>query len=234
MLYAGEQFDTDAQHYYNRARWYDPLNGRFNRTDLFFGNLQDPQSLHKYLYCHANPVNATDPSGKLFSNRTYGIFVHAAIGRHFVAGGPGRFSDAQINTILGTNLTFVGIQRPDLVDTGLSMMSMNTCEVYEIKPVGEHIFGIATLAYYLAVLNSLDPAGRTWIPGLTYMPPSIIPIKTTAFAIVYPPLAGVIHYQVVNLKPAIALVTAYALYRVAMEISISVQLKMLSPGLALI
>jgi len=25
--------------------------------------LQDPQSLHKYLYCHANPVNNIDPSG---------------------------------------------------------------------------------------------------------------------------------------------------------------------------
>jgi len=24
LLYAGEYFNTDAQHYYNRARWYDP------------------------------------------------------------------------------------------------------------------------------------------------------------------------------------------------------------------
>ena len=67
LLYTGEQFDSDAQQYYNRARWYDPLNGRFNRTDPFFGNLQDPQSLHKYLYCHANPVNNIDPSGKFYS-----------------------------------------------------------------------------------------------------------------------------------------------------------------------
>jgi hypothetical protein len=27
----------------------------------------DPQSLHKYLYCHANPVNAIDPSGQFFT-----------------------------------------------------------------------------------------------------------------------------------------------------------------------
>lgn len=26
--------------------------------------MQDPQSLHKYLYCHANPVNGIDPSGE--------------------------------------------------------------------------------------------------------------------------------------------------------------------------
>ena len=34
--------------------------------DPFAGNNQDPQSLHKYLYCHANPVNAIDPSGEFF------------------------------------------------------------------------------------------------------------------------------------------------------------------------
>jgi RHS repeat-associated protein len=66
LLYAGEYFDANAQMYYNRARWYNPLNGRFNRTDPFAGNMQDPQSLHKYLYCHANPINNIDPSG-LFS-----------------------------------------------------------------------------------------------------------------------------------------------------------------------
>ena len=63
MLYAGEHFDTDSQNYYLRARWYDSLSGRFNRMDPFPGNNQDPQSLHKYLYCHANPINGIDLSG---------------------------------------------------------------------------------------------------------------------------------------------------------------------------
>jgi hypothetical protein len=31
--------------------------------DPFFGNTGDPQSLHKYLYAHGDPINATDPSG---------------------------------------------------------------------------------------------------------------------------------------------------------------------------
>jgi len=56
-------FDFDSQHYYNRARWYNPYNGRFNRMDPFAGSPQDPLSLHKYLYCYANPINAIDPSG---------------------------------------------------------------------------------------------------------------------------------------------------------------------------
>ena len=64
LLYAGEMFDFDNQHYYNRARWYNPYNGRFNRTDPFAGNTQDPQSLHKYLYAHANPINNVDPTGQ--------------------------------------------------------------------------------------------------------------------------------------------------------------------------
>ena len=65
LLYAGEQYDVDAQMYYLRARYYNPSNGLFNRMDPFAGNNQDPQSLHKYLYCHANPVNAIDPSGEM-------------------------------------------------------------------------------------------------------------------------------------------------------------------------
>ena len=63
LLYAGEQFDTDAQQYYLRARYYNQNNGRFNQMDNYAGDTVDPQSLHKYLYCHANPINVIDPSG---------------------------------------------------------------------------------------------------------------------------------------------------------------------------
>jgi RHS repeat-associated protein len=65
MLYAGEHFDTDSQNYYLRARWYDSLSGRFNRIDPFAGNNKDPQSLHKYLYAHCNPINRIDPAGEM-------------------------------------------------------------------------------------------------------------------------------------------------------------------------
>ena len=63
LLYSGEQFDTGLQNYYLRARYYNQSNGRFNRLDPFAGSRQDPQSLHKYAYCHNEPVNGTDPSG---------------------------------------------------------------------------------------------------------------------------------------------------------------------------
>jgi len=65
LLYSGEQFDNNLQQYYLRARYYDQNNGRFNRIDPYSGNQQDPQSLHKYLYAHANPCNYIDPSGRM-------------------------------------------------------------------------------------------------------------------------------------------------------------------------
>jgi RHS repeat-associated protein len=63
FLYSGEQFDSKIGQQYLRARYYDPATGRFNRLDPFFGNLSDPQSFHKYLYCHADPVTMVDPTG---------------------------------------------------------------------------------------------------------------------------------------------------------------------------
>ena len=65
MLYSGEQFDPNLQMQYLRARYYDQNNGRFNRVDPFAGNNSDPQSLHKYAYCHGNPVMGIDPSGNM-------------------------------------------------------------------------------------------------------------------------------------------------------------------------
>lgn len=71
LLYAGEQFDPGLQMEYLRARYYDQDNGRFNRLDPFEGNSEDPQSLHKYAYAHADPVNGIDPNGEM----ALGVFL---------------------------------------------------------------------------------------------------------------------------------------------------------------
>ena len=78
MLYSGEQTDRTGMQYL-RARYYDPANGRFNRVDPFAGNFDDPQSLHKYLYVHGDPVNGVDPSGLFYdlSGVTTGLYVGA-------------------------------------------------------------------------------------------------------------------------------------------------------------
>ena len=49
---------------YLRARYYSPQTGQFNRLDPFFGNLDDPLSLHKYAYVHGDPISGVDPSGE--------------------------------------------------------------------------------------------------------------------------------------------------------------------------
>ena len=92
LLYAGEQFDPGLQMEYLRARYYDQDNGRFNRLDPFEGNSEDPQSLHKYAYCHVDPVNGIDPSGNMFEGlylylqmatvnfmTTYGVYSSAIV-----------------------------------------------------------------------------------------------------------------------------------------------------------
>jgi hypothetical protein len=48
----------------SRARYFNPNTGRFWTADEDgHGDQEDPLTLHKYLYCLANPVNNRDPSG---------------------------------------------------------------------------------------------------------------------------------------------------------------------------
>ena len=61
--YCGEQFDETSGLYYLRARYMDTSTGRFISQDTYQGTINDPVSLHKYLYANANPVTYSDPSG---------------------------------------------------------------------------------------------------------------------------------------------------------------------------
>ncbi len=73
-LYRGERFDADLGLYHLRARSYDPNRGRFTTADPFPGYIDEPVSLHKYLYANADPVNFIDPSG-MASLAEYGALV---------------------------------------------------------------------------------------------------------------------------------------------------------------
>jgi len=63
-LYRAEQYDSDLGLYYLRARYYNPLTGRFLSRDPKDGSAFDPKTLHKYLYVGSNPVNYVDPRGR--------------------------------------------------------------------------------------------------------------------------------------------------------------------------
>jgi RHS repeat-associated protein len=62
-LYRGEQYDSDLKLYYLRARYLNPLSGRFLTRDPKPGVPLRPQRWHRYLYAQADPVNRIDPTG---------------------------------------------------------------------------------------------------------------------------------------------------------------------------
>ncbi|WP_113672604.1 RHS repeat-associated core domain-containing protein [Vallitalea guaymasensis] len=61
--YCGEYLDKETGNIYLRARYYNPIVGRFVTEDSYSGQANDPLSLNLYTYCHNNPVMFVDPSG---------------------------------------------------------------------------------------------------------------------------------------------------------------------------
>lgn len=58
FLYTGEIYDAAVGQYYLRARFYNPLLGRFHQEDDRYDD-----GLNLYAYCRNNPVMYADPSG---------------------------------------------------------------------------------------------------------------------------------------------------------------------------
>ncbi|WP_354092879.1 RHS repeat-associated core domain-containing protein [Clostridium gasigenes] len=58
ITYTGQPFDGITQQYYLRARFYNPVIGRFTQEDVYRGD-----GLNLYAYCGNNPVVYYDPSG---------------------------------------------------------------------------------------------------------------------------------------------------------------------------
>ena len=56
--YTGQQYDQATEQYYLRARYYNPILGRFLQEDEYLGD-----GLNLYAYCENNPVMYYDPSG---------------------------------------------------------------------------------------------------------------------------------------------------------------------------
>ncbi len=103
--YSGEQYDPNLGFYYLRARYYDPSTGRFPTMDTYQGRIHEPQTLHKYLYVHADPVNLIDPSG-MFSigSQMMAISVGAVLGGLSIGAFdlfvPGRFHESLTENVL--------------------------------------------------------------------------------------------------------------------------------------
>ena len=60
----GQQYDPISQQYYLRARYYNPVIGRFTQEDSY-----NVDGLNLYAYCRNNPVSYVDPSGNICEKR---------------------------------------------------------------------------------------------------------------------------------------------------------------------
>jgi fibro-slime domain-containing protein/RHS repeat-associated protein len=185
--FTGEQYDTNLEQTYLRARYYDASAGRFTRMDSYEGESGSPLTLHKFLYAHGDPVNNTDPSGyRVIPGREddLGREVHAHLSKKFEAGGiprVTRWGNRQIRTILrdltGGRVTpplyWPFTLRPDAVEVTGTM-----ADIYEIKPglltsvlnpalfLQETLEGFEQLAGYAFLLRGAP--SYTWGPGTSW------------------------------------------------------------------
>jgi RHS repeat-associated protein len=65
FAFTGHIYDTETGLYNAKARYFDPKLGRFLTQDSYLGQIDEPPSLHRYLYVYANPTRYTDSTGHL-------------------------------------------------------------------------------------------------------------------------------------------------------------------------
>ena len=203
-LYNCQQFDPNLGSYNLRARTYDPGTGRFPTADLIEGDQEDPLSLHRYTYCGADPVNNGDPLGSTWQT-DFGRAVEEVIRNDFwLKDTPHRFEDeVALSTLLGQPYTGVYRQRLDLAH-----QESGNNYFFEIKHCtpAEIVKGYRKITRYSGVL------GPQWRPGTiseyTYGTGNLPLIKTDVngvplpggyYALVLPPVHGLITY--VRVKP---------------------------------
>ena len=95
-LTPGQQYDEETGLYYNRHRYYDPLQGRYITQDPI--GLRG--GLNFYIYAHLNSVSNIDPLGldPFFSGMNMdGVKQRASLGMHLVENG---YSPTQIENIM--------------------------------------------------------------------------------------------------------------------------------------
>jgi RHS repeat-associated protein len=150
-LFCGEYWDSDLGMYYLRARYFKPAIGRFWTMDSHEGIPDDPESLHKYLYCAADPVNRIDPSGNMSLpeiSLTIGIQLMNYAPRIALAAGYVALVSANVYIWTG-----VAISVDDAFNDGALSDSL-----YALQDAAGNTFFIAAFAFDGASSVSLTPA----------------------------------------------------------------------------
>ena len=72
FAFTGHIWDQETGLYNAKARYFDPKLGRFLTQDSFLGQIDEPPSLHRYLYANDNPTRYVDPRGHFFIENLIG------------------------------------------------------------------------------------------------------------------------------------------------------------------
>ena len=72
----GQQYDPISEQYYLRARYYNPVIGRFTQEDSY-----NVDGLNLYAYCRNNPVSYVDPSGNICGRRANTLMDNVLSGK---------------------------------------------------------------------------------------------------------------------------------------------------------
>ena len=76
----GQQYDPISQQYYLRARYYNPVIGRFTQEDSY-----NVDGLNLYAYCRNNPVYYVDTSGNICDSAAQKIMAKFSMDGNFNA-----------------------------------------------------------------------------------------------------------------------------------------------------
>jgi RHS repeat-associated protein len=119
-LYRGEQYDADLGLYYLRARYFNPVTGRFLVKDPAKGSAFEPKTLHQYLYVHGDPVNHVDPKGRMEYTMILGWLSEPA----------------GIAAAAGASLAVACVGEPIVAGMSMAMAAALGYEIYDVRSSG--------------------------------------------------------------------------------------------------
>ena len=103
----GDIFRLKLEHYYAKARYYDPYTGRFlGRDPADFDPESFPGAVNRYTYAANNPLRYVDPDGEFFFTALFGLAFEALfydVALFAILGGTTELYQTQ-NATLGTFL----------------------------------------------------------------------------------------------------------------------------------
>ncbi len=138
IQFTGYYSDGDVfEHYYARARYYDPYTGRFlSRDPADFEYDKVPIAINRYPYAGNNPLRYVDPNGKFIFAAIFGLVwqaIVADIACYAVAGGiyelahGGSFLEGFVSgAVIGGFSTFLSAAYTEITGAGALMRAGTT------------------------------------------------------------------------------------------------------------